>query len=628
MRGFRFTVGTKMQLVFCGVLLMMGTITYGGIVAINDLARTSDELDRIGQSLALTERVQFLAEQQVSAVYGFLLTGDPAYRNLSEEAARGLGSALADLRGQVVSGEGRAMVDAVAAAVNGYQQAVAPTIAIRVTDSQEIRQALQRLQGPQQELDGALAQLAGNRARRAEEIRAQQAAVRRRAYLLMGVPSAVVAIAGLLISLSFTRGITRALRQVATTARRVADGDLTVPFLDVRSRDEVGDMARAFNDMLRGLRQLLDAVGQSTRSVLDAARELTDASQQSAAGAAEAAQAVSQVAAGVTEQAQASEEVRQTIEQLRQTTEQIAAGAQQTAGEIQATSELLDRMNQAVEAVAGNAERARGRAEEAGATADRGAEVVRQTLDVMEEIRRAVGASAERIRSLEELSSQIGEITQVISGIAEQTNLLALNAAIEAARAGEHGRGFAVVADEVRKLAERSAVSAREITGLIERIQSGTAEVVKAMETATAEVDRGGIMANQTGEALQQILASVRGVVEDVRAIFDAAHELRASTEQVVRAFDAVAAVTEENTAATEEMAAGASQVGQSVERVAAVAQENAAAAEQVSAAIEQLKNAAGRVAESAGGLTRVAGQLQEQVARFRLATAAAEGAD
>ncbi|MFS8640764.1 MAG: methyl-accepting chemotaxis protein, partial [Symbiobacteriaceae bacterium] len=322
MRRFRFTVGTKLQLSNLGILLMIGTIAYGGFAATGQLAATAAELDRIGRTQVLAERVQFLAAQQVAAVHGFLLTGDPAYRNRSEEAARSIGSALNELRSLVASGEDRVQVDAVATAVSAYQQAVAPTLAVRMTDPQEVRQALQGLQRPQQELDRALAQLVDNRARRAEELRGEQAAVRRRAGLLMGVPAAIVAIAGFFVSTGMTRSITRPLRQVATTARRVADGDLTAPLLDVRNRDEVGDMARAFNDMIRGLRQLLEAVGRSTDSVLDAARELTAAAQQSATGAAEAAKAVSQVAAGVTEQAQASEEVRQTIEQLRQTTEQ------------------------------------------------------------------------------------------------------------------------------------------------------------------------------------------------------------------------------------------------------------------------------------------------------------------
>ena len=628
MRRMRFGIAAKLWLAMGALLLLFGTVAYTGFAAIQQLTAISGELDRIGRTLTLAAQVRALGEEQVSAVRGFLLTGDPAYRNAAQEAGTAMADLLTQMRDLAAQAGTQAAVDEVGTAANAFRQAVAPVMAVRPTTPSEVLTALTRIRDPQARLEAAIERLVQNREARHQQIVTEEQAAERRARLLILVPSLLALGVGLFVALALTRAIVRPLRRVALTARRVADGDLTVPFVTVRSHDEVGDMARAFNDMLKALREVLRSVQASSRAVLDSAQELRAAAEQSAQGAAEAAQAVGQVAAGVTEQAQASDEMRQAVEQLRQTTEQIATGAQQTAGEIQATSHLLDQMNQAVASVATSAGRARERAEEAGSTADQGAEVVRQTLDVMDAIRRAVEESAERLRNLEQLSSQIGEITQVISGIAEQTNLLALNAAIEAARAGEHGRGFAVVADEVRKLAERSAVSAREIAGLIDRIQAGTTGVVQAMVQATDQVERGGIMANQTGEALQAVLAAVRAVVDDVRAIADTAAELRTSTEQVVRAFDAVAAVTEENTAATEEMAAGASQAGKSVERVAAVAQENAAAAEQVSAAVDQLKAAAGRVAESATALNQVAAELQRQVDRFKLAADAADGAE
>ncbi|HEY8488735.1 MAG TPA: methyl-accepting chemotaxis protein [Thermaerobacter sp.] len=625
MKGFRLGVGAKLWSAFGVMLLLLAFVAYTGITAIQQMVAITGEVDRIGRTLTLAAQVRALAEEQASAVRGFLLTGDPAYRNASQEAATAMSQVLAELRNLATQAATQEAVDAVGTAANSFQQAVAPVLAMRPTTPSDVQQALTRVRDPQAQLDAAVERLVENRQARHQAILEEERAAENRARLLILGPAAAALVAGLVIAYTLTRALTRALRRVAQTARRVADGDLTVPFLTVRSRDEIGDMAQAFNDMLRSLQEVLQAVQASSRAVLVAARDLSAAAEQSAQGAAEAAQAVGQVAAGVTEQAQASDEMRQAVEQLRQTTEQIATGAQQTAGEIQATSHLLDQMNRAVETVAGTATRARERAEQAGGTADQGAEVVRQTLDVMGNIRRAVEESAERLRSLEQLSSQIGEITQVISGIAEQTNLLALNAAIEAARAGEHGRGFAVVADEVRKLAERSAVSAREITGLIDRIQSGTAAVVQAMVTATDQVERGGVMAGQTGEALRAVLDAVQGVVDDVRAIASTAADLRTSTEQVVRAFDAVAAVTEENTAATEEMAAGATQAGKSVERVAAVAQENAAAAEQVSAAVDQLKAAAGRVARSAADLSQVATRLEQQISRFKLASGGPE---
>ncbi|PZN07778.1 MAG: methyl-accepting chemotaxis protein, partial [Bacillota bacterium] len=195
------------------------------------------------------------------------------------------------------------------------------------------------------------------------ETQNMQRTIERRAWSTL-VGAALLAVMGAIaLGGLWFRVIVPPLRQMAITAQRIADGDLSVSLPEIGNRDEIGDMARAFRKMVDGLRGLFHAVSQSTHTVLEAARELESVAEQSAAGASQAAQAVSQVAAGVTEQAQASEEVRQTIEQLRRTTQEIAAGAQQTAGEIQATSQLLDRMNQVVEAVTGNAERARERAE-------------------------------------------------------------------------------------------------------------------------------------------------------------------------------------------------------------------------------------------------------------------------
>ena len=418
---------------------------------------------------------------------------------------------------------------------------------------------------------------------------------------------------------AFASSARRSLNNLEVTSRRVAEGDLTVKDLPVTSRDEIGQVTDAFNGTLRNLRKLVQEVAGSARSVLTTSEVLSAASGQSAGGAQGAAQAVGSVATGTTEQARASEEVRKTMEQLQQTIGQIATGAQQTASEVQKSSNLLTQMAAAIDSVATTARGVAESAAEAANAGRNGAGVVEQTVVGMGRIREVVGQSAARIRDLEQLSAQIGEITQVISGIAEQTNLLALNAAIEAARAGEHGRGFAVVADEVRKLAERSATSTREIAELINNIQARTAEAVKAMEAGTAEVEAGSQLAGGAGQALQGILAAVERAAAGVQSISTAAQELRGNAGQVVGAFDAVAAVTEENTAATEEMAAGATQVTHSVERVAAVSQQNAAAAQEVSATVEQLGASAVEVASSARGLAEIARELEAQVAQFRV---------
>lgn len=290
-----------------------------------------------------------------------------------------------------------------------------------------------------------------------EAASAESAAVAKQSELVVIGMAVLAMLLGVSIAIYLSRSISRPVHLAAATAVRVARGDLAVAELQVRTRDEVEEMARAFNQMVLNLRQLIGGVTASAESVLAASEELSAAS----------------------EQARVADEVRKTMEQLQQTNQQMATGAQQTAAQVQQSAHNLSRVVSAIDSVAASAEDVSVSANQAAVTARNGAEVVEKTVTGMERIQEAVGQSAERIRNLEQLSSQIGEITQVISGIADQTNLLALNAAIEAARAGEHGRGFAVVAEEVRKLAERSSSSAREIGGLIHGIQNRTAEAVR-----------------------------------------------------------------------------------------------------------------------------------------------------
>ncbi len=254
--------------------------------------------------------------------------------------------------------------------------------------------------------------------------------------------------------------------------------------------------------------------------------------------------------------------------------------------------------------------------------------VVDRALKEIEQVGAVVGHSADRIRELDRLSEQVGSITAVISGIADQTNLLALTAAIEAARAGEHGRGFAVVADEVRKLAEQSAASAREIADLISNIQTGTAEAVRAMSQGTERLAATNQLAAEAGSALEEILGAVQQAAEEAQRIAEKARLAKEQAAAAVRTFNAVAAMTEENTAVSEEMEAGAAEVASAVNRIARLSEENAAAAEQVSASVEELTASAEQVASSARELRQTAAELQARVRRFRLSGAAAAGWD
>lgn len=298
----------------------------------------------------------------------------------------------------------------------------------------------------------------------------------------------------------------------------VAEGDLTSR-IEVASNDEIGDMAQHFNVLADKLHQAITHVAESSSKVSSAAETLDGATEQMAAGVEEAAVQVAGVAS-------ASEEMSKTSAEIARSC--MAAVA---------SSETAD------------------------SSAKSGKKIIEATITAMNRINDHVRESAEIIRDLGTRSDQIGQIVGLINDVADQTNLLALNAAIEAARAGEHGRGFAVVADEVRKLAERTSTATKEISDTIHAMQAETKKAVSSMEQGVVEVDAGAEEAAKSGEALEGILEEIKKVTGEINQIAVASEEETATTNEIAKSIQQISGTMKETAVKIQENSRASSEL-------------------------------------------------------------------
>jgi methyl-accepting chemotaxis protein len=255
-------------------------------------------------------------------------------------------------------------------------------------------------------------------------------------------------------------------------------------------------------------------------------------------------------------------EVKTSVEVLSSGAQQVAVSSGQQSTSTSAMAASVEEMTVSVNTVSSSAEEARNIAREAGEIANQGGGIIEQTVQEMGAISEAVTQASAVIESLGQESEQISSVVQVIKEVADQTNLLALNAAIEAARAGEQGRGFAVVADEVRKLAERTTQSTGDISGMVGKIQASAKEAVTGMARVVEQVKSGHALAQDAGKRIQAIRAGAGKVVQVVTEISSALKEQSAASQDIARHVESVAQMTDQNSAAAGDAASGAQNLG------------------------------------------------------------------
>jgi methyl-accepting chemotaxis protein len=330
----------------------------------------------------------------------------------------------------------------------------------------------------------------------------------------------VALILAAIISFVIIASIKKPLNDLSSRITDIAqgEGDLTKR-MNISGHDEIAEISRMFNQFLDKLHGIISLISSTSTQVASAASQLNSTAERIATGAEEVAAQASTVAT-------AGEEMSATSGDIAQNCQMAAEGAQR-----------------------------------ASQSATNGSGVVEKTVMVMGQIAERVQETAKTVESLGERSDQIGAIIGTIEDIADQTNLLALNAAIEAARAGEQGRGFAVVADEVRALAERTTRATKEIGEMIKAIQRETKGAVAAMEQGVQQVEAGTIEAAKSGDALRDILDQVNDVASQVNQIATAAEEQTATTSEISNNMQQITQVVQDTASGAHQSAAAASQL-------------------------------------------------------------------
>ncbi|WP_059041617.1 methyl-accepting chemotaxis protein [Paenibacillus rubinfantis] len=377
-------------------------------------------------------------------------------------------------------------------------------------------------------------------------------------YLMTGISMGIGGLAAWVLIRMFAVPLDR----ITETTRQIREGDLTQRVDGLNRPDEIGALASQIQRMADELRGMIVSVRDTTNQVVTSSKQLT---------------------AG-------TEQTTQTLEQVTTAIQEIAAGSERQHAELEAGADSMGEVSQHASIMAEQMDTVSETMEKTTVAAEEGNSSVLSVVEKMERIQQTVDELGEVIQTLGEHTANIGGIVEVITGIAQQTNLLALNASIEAARAGEEGRGFAVVASEVRKLAEGSEQSAKQIAELISSVQAEVERAVVSMEDAKQGVHEGILAVDTSGRSFSRIRKAVRSAAEKMEGIVASAKGMTHGTELVMNSIKENQRLSEELVSQTQTVSAAAEEQLASIEQIATSAADFSRMAEQMKAIVDKFQ--------------------------------------
>lgn len=412
--------------------------------------------------------------------------------------------------------------------------------------------------------------------------------------------------------------LTKPILAIGNSLDLVSEGDFTVQ-VPITTQDEIGDLCNKLNVVTTKVAETIKEVIVSYQNVSNGALEMAKAVEQQAESATQVSQAIDTMAKGAFEQQSSIEQANEVMIQLSAAIDQITQGSQDQAQSVDDTFQFTQAVISDIAQVNSFIQSIDSDVKANAEAAKQGRDGNLQVYNSMQNIEKGIREAIESVHLLEQGSKKIGAIVEIINDISDQTNLLALNAAIEAARAGEHGRGFAVVADEVRVLAGRTRESTNEIAGIVNELGTAINSASEAVELSKVNVAEGTGVSEQSREMLDLIVNSAQKINDRVDELTQTAAGILEKSQKVELAMNNMAAVTEESSAAAEEMNASSKQFMDNIESIAVISRDNAAASEEVAAAVEEQNANLEELSSAAGEFVKLAEKVNNLLSAFKV---------